>query len=493
MTVPRAPLFLYALALLWHLAWASMSHAPWDWDPSYYLGVARHIAAGEGAVTDAVWNLGWLPPTLRHPADLHWMPLPSRWLVPFLALPLPPWRAAQLGTVLIGAAWAPLAWAQARAWGRSEGVAVVAGIGGALAGGYVRYLTLPDSIALYGTVGALAVHATSTRRMGPALVALALAAWSRTDGLLLSLALATAWQGRARLVIAAAGPLAALVWAVRNRIVAGDGATLLRLRALQALDPTAWLTLTPPEPAGLWTRLVFLGDHLGALGRTWVAVTLALPVPFLVFALLRSWGSRRRADGAGAAWPSIRAVLLYGVGMPPLLYVAAPAVAFEGSVFRSLAALWPALSALAMSGAADVTRRYHPAFIPGLLLVALAGMGVAAGTAPGRFPEPLPDCEALDVVGAPGGAAVLSYDPIGLSTRCGRPGVILGRTMTPPDIESLAARYSISWVLTAPVGYASWTLEADAFEVAGWVRRGERVWERTGPATGQGPGMQVSE
>ena len=328
-----------------------------------------------------------------------------------------------------------------------------------------------------GPASRIALLATTTRRLGPALVALVLAALCRTDGLLLSLVVATAWRGRARWWTAVAGPIAALVWAARNRLVAGEGATLLRLRALQALDPTEWLAVKPPVPAGVGERVGFLWEHAGALVRTLGAVTLLLPLPFVVFAAYGVWRAGR--DGP---WRSTRIVPLYALAMPPLLYLLAPAVAFEGSVFRSLAALWPALAAMAVSGAADLTRRYHRLFLPGLLLTGLAAVELAAGTAPGRFPEPLPDCDALASAGAPEGASVLSYDPIGVSTRCGRPGVILGRTLTPVEVDSLAERYRIDWVLTAPDGYESWTMEAGAFRVPGWTRRGERVWQRGGGA-----------
>lgn len=468
---------LYFLGLLWHGAWATRADAPWDWDPSYYLGVAEQIHAGHGAATDALWNLGWLPPTLLHPADLHWMPLPSRWLVPFLSLPLSSWRAAQVATVGAAAGWGPLAGAWGRRLGLGRGAALVAGVAGALGGGYVRFLSVPDSIAVYGLVGGFALYAASRGWVQATVGAVAAAALCRSDGFLLAPVCALAWvlAGGARtrtdaVIVAMTGPLVTALWLGRNALVAGWGAVAVRARAMQALDPTEWLQLTPPPSPGVGERLTFVADHLSALARTWIVTPGLLGLPLL---LLGAWRLAPRGPQRLLA-PS----LLYFFGLPPVLYLLAPAVAFEGSAFRSLAAALPAVVALAVAGAARLTRRYPEPFLPAVAVALSTALCVSAATAPGQFPSPLPDCEALAAV--PEAAPIFSYDPLGTSTRCGHPGVILGRAPA-ADLAELADRYGIRWALTAPDGYASWTLEDGqaAAALPGWRRVAPRLWKRT--------------
>lgn len=456
-----------ALSLGWNLAWMARNDAPWDWDPSYYFAVARNLAEGRGAVTDALWNLGWLPPALTHPADLHWMPLPSRWTALFLALPLPDWRAAQVGAAVAGAGWGALGWAWGRSLGLDRALAVLAGLVAGSGGGWVGYLSIPDSIAVFGLVGGAALWCAANGRLAPAVVACALAAVTRSDGMLLSLACALGFRGPRRLLVAAIGPLAQAAWLGRNLWVAPDGALAVRAHAVHALSPADWLTPGALPDADAVERLAFLADHAGAIVRTWVVGPLGVGLPLLL------WGAWRAPDRGRLAGVAATFLLL-----PPTLYLLAPSVAFEGSAFRSLSATWPALSALLVLGAARLTTRYPPAFLPACALGLLLALEVAAGRAPGRFPAPLDDCGAL--ADAPPGAAVLSYDPLGVAARCGRPGVILGADWSPDLVRDLADRYRIDWLLAAPDGYESWTMEAGAVAVPGWTRVGERVWRRDG-------------
>lgn len=458
---------LLALALLaWHLPWAAGVTGPYDWDPSYYLGVAGAIRRGEGAVTDALWNLGWLPDTLRHPADLHWMPGPSRWLVPWLWLPLPDWRAAQLASGVLALGWAWLAVRYAERWGATASVATLAGLAAGLGGGYARWLVLPDSAALYGFVGGAALLEVSRGRAGPAAGWLALAALTRADGFLLALACGLAWPGRRWL--AGVGPLAAGLWASRNAALVGGAAWELRARAATALRPEDWFRPGELPVATVSDRLGFLVAHLPDLGRAALLVTLGVLLPFLVLGAARL----RPHD------PGLRALLGYAIFAPPLLLFLAPAVAYEGSLFRSAAAVFPGLAALAVLGAAGLTRRYPPVFFAALLVGAFAAVSFVARRVATPFVNPFPDCEVLAAAGVPPGAPLLSYDPLGTSTRCGHPGVILARELDEAELGSLAERYGVDWALAAPAGYASWTRGPAELGGLGWERVSERVWRR---------------
>ena len=149
--MPRAPLALFLLGLVVHGAWALTVAQPVDWDPAYYRGVAAAIAAGEGAQVGAIWSLAAPPPALPQPADLHWMPGPSRILVPgLLAWPA---RGDQAVSVLTAATWGPLAWALAGAVDRRGAAGLAAGALAVAGGAYARFLSTPDSIArLNGTL-----------------------------------------------------------------------------------------------------------------------------------------------------------------------------------------------------------------------------------------------------------------------------------------------------------------------------------------------------
>ena len=153
-TGPRVDLaLLLLLSALWHAAWAGAAPIAEYADAFYYEAVARAIVSGEGAQTGALWNLQHLPPSLPHAADLHWMPLPSRWLVPFVALW--PDGGAFVASVLAACLWAPSAYAMAQALGSDRSGALLAGGFALLAGEAVRDVSMPDSFALAGALGAL--------------------------------------------------------------------------------------------------------------------------------------------------------------------------------------------------------------------------------------------------------------------------------------------------------------------------------------------------
>ncbi len=227
----KTPLGLWALGVLVHGAWALTVAGPTDWDPAYYSEVAANLAAGEGAVTRAAWLHAWLPSALPQPADLHWMPLPSRVLVPEALLG--GW--GQVTTVLLGACWAPLAWALARALGAAPGVALLAGVLGASGLGYARFLSTPDSIALYGVVGSVGWLALARSRLSERSLPVwaALAALTRGDGFLLGLA----WSGPRRWWAGLAGLGAFAAWQLRGVAVGGERFLALRRSVASAVSP----------------------------------------------------------------------------------------------------------------------------------------------------------------------------------------------------------------------------------------------------------------
>ena len=465
-TAARQLLLVVAFGLCWHALWAASIPGPTQWDSAYTWEVARNLARGDGAVTRAVWAVAWLPPDLQHPADLHWSPLPSRILVPAMAV-WPSWRMTQAVAVLLAALWGPLGWA----WGRRLGLfgtqRVLAGIVAASGLGALPFLGVPDSVGLFGLLGGAALLTVAEGRLLATVVLCVLAALSRGDGFLLGLACAAGFTLRRAPWPALAGTGTAGLWMLRGWLLAGDGFFALRARVATAGSVGDLLLLQDPAPLGLGERLV------GVLGSTPLAAGLfvleggVLPVLFGGLALLL-----RRRDRT--PWP----VLL----LPPLVLLAdfflAPGVAGQGTTYRTLAAVLPALAALGLVGARDVLRDLSPWLLPGVVAVGGITLGSLVGVKlHGAFAVG-DDCAALAAQGVPAGAPVLAYEPLHVTARCDHPALQIPPDATSADIARLADRYGIVWAVTAPEDHkqAAWRTSGVAWE--GWVRVGERVWRR---------------
>ena len=437
----RDPLLLALVGLLVHATWALTIRAPVDWDPSYYALVAHRIAEGSGPTIPAIFSLVLLPERLPMPADLHWMPLPSRILVP--ATWLWPAGGAQLTTVLLAALWAPLCWALARAMGAPRGLALLAGLLTVAAGPYSRFLSTPDSIALYGVIGSFGLLSVARGRAGLAGVAAVLAALCRGDGFLLGPCLALGLRGRARLLPLLLGPLASAAWMIRCGLLAGPDWLAARGATSSAASLGAFLLGDPP-PLGLLDRVGLLLDGLPVLLRLALLLGGFLLPPF---ALLAAWRFRTR--------PLVRASASYALVMPVVAMLAAPGVAASGTPFRSAAALFPLSVALAVLGldaasahlarAREMPRHLLTALVAGGFAVVSVGMGI--GTWRAR-PDSRVDCAAL--ADLPQDATIFAADPLAVAERCNRPAVVLPKGLDPARADQIARRYQITAALPAP-------------------------------------------
>jgi hypothetical protein len=421
---------LTALAFTLHLVWGLTLPAPVDADPAYYQLVAQRIATGQGATSSALGFVGWLPDALPMAADSHWMPLPSRVLVPGV------WLSAQWGThvtsALLAALWVPLAMVIARHW--SPHAELLAGVLAACGVGYARFASSGDSMALYGLLGGAAVVAL--QRDKPLVLAglAALAALTRGEGLLLVPLLAAPLVLRRRRLAAAAvaGPLAWAIWQLRCVRVFGRSWWGARSELGAQLDYAAFAAGVPGA-ADWGDRALFVLQELPGQAVVIGLAGAALGVPLALV-------------GAGVlrARPVVRGVVLTGAALPILALALAPAVAASGTVFRAVSALAPAGCALAAVGvtwasAWAVKQRDYPAW----LLPGLAGAGVwiaslAQGAATVRaMPSAPPVChETADHV-------VLAAQPHRLALACGHRTVLLPAAGTPEGIGALAERYDV--------------------------------------------------
>jgi 4-amino-4-deoxy-L-arabinose transferase-like glycosyltransferase len=177
-------------------------------DAFYYTAAARELAAGHGLTIPYLWSfieVGSHVPAnavLPLPAFAHWMPLASLIQVPFIWALGPTDLASALPFLLLGAALAPLTYFLGRDLLNRERTARSAGILAATGVGLAPFLSQPDNFALYGilAIGSLWLVARTLRGVERPYVTLAaagvlagLAMLSRSDGLLLFVAVGLLW------------------------------------------------------------------------------------------------------------------------------------------------------------------------------------------------------------------------------------------------------------------------------------------------------------
>ena len=466
-----AALGLWLLGLLTHAGRVAAWPEPAYWDVSYYRGVAASVARGEGAVTGAVWNLLHLPEALPAPADLYWQPLPSRVLVP--GEWLWPGVGATAVAVLLASLWGPLAWAIARRLGMGGRLALGAGLAAVVGGAFARQASAADCFGLVGALGGGATLAAAGGRWRLAALACAGVALSRSDGLLFSLALATAFRGWRGVAVALSGPVAAAAWQLRNVSLLGDAAIALRQATSRARTIDELLLGTPPDVLGAADRFALVASSWPGIAMAWVLPTALVGALLVGIALARGHGG-----------PLRRPLLLYWLALPPLLYLLAPGAAHHGALYRSGAAIFPALCAVAVLGLVELNRAavrargYAPAFVPGLVALCYVGGSLFLGRTTDADALPADICAPLAQV--PQDATVFAWDPLAVSTACGHQAVLLLRAMGPDTAADLARRYDIRYAVLAPPGWEEGDIPTGEHMPAllpGWTARGPGLWE----------------
>lgn len=201
----RLPIALYLVALVARAVTAWLHPEPAYPDSTYYVGVARALAAGDGFNIDFIWNFvdvgGRLPAQgiLPIPSNAHWMPLASLVQVPFMAVLGTAPIVGVLPFVLAGAIVAPLTWAIARDAGLPPSGALAAGLMAVVPGAVTPFLGQPDNFALFMPLGALALWLCARGLRGDvdAFVVgglvVGLATLARNDGILLAVPFALGW------------------------------------------------------------------------------------------------------------------------------------------------------------------------------------------------------------------------------------------------------------------------------------------------------------
>lgn len=322
-----APITLLGLALIVRLVAASTIVFPPTEGSAYYLDVARNLVQGHGLVSSAIWSYATPPLVLPKPAFELWLPMASLVSAVPMALFGVTFSAAQLGSVVLGAFVAPLAWAVGReaatvaALGPARRAAVAAGSGlvAAVLGPFVISSTLPDSTTPFLVFGVLAAllmpralasagaSSAARSRLLPGLVlglVLGMAYLSRQEaiwlgvtylGFVLAAVRACPSGGRRALAVSSLAPvivggsLVVLPWLIRDTVVFGTpfpGQAIENAFLLRNEDIFAYLH-RPTLAAFLGQGpALILGNITGAIGHDLLTVVLVPTFPVGLIGIL---------------------------------------------------------------------------------------------------------------------------------------------------------------------------------------------------------------
>jgi 4-amino-4-deoxy-L-arabinose transferase-like glycosyltransferase len=182
---------------------------PWSpyLDASYYTVVAERLATGEGFTVPVIWSFldvgGRLPadPTLPIPSNRHWPPLGPMLSAAGMWVFGPTWQAGQVPQVLVSAVIPAFTYVVARDFIGGRGLAIGAALLAIFTGPLFILYPAIDNFALFGLFGTAVLwmsgRAVRSSRPGPWLIGagavVGLATLTRIDGILMALAVATAW------------------------------------------------------------------------------------------------------------------------------------------------------------------------------------------------------------------------------------------------------------------------------------------------------------
>ncbi len=458
-------------------------------DAAYYTMVAEQLATGNGFTAPALWSFlevgGRLPaaPALPVPSNGHWMPLTSVVSGGFMSVLGADWRAGQVPMIILSSLLVPMTYLIGLDIWSSRRVALVGAVLMLAAGPLLLMYPLVESFALFGVLGSLAlwasVRAVDATRPGPWLVlagaAAGLASLTRIDGVLLTLAPATAWLLHRPFGQASAfgSPLRAIAWGaastaafalivtpwlIRDVIVFGTpfpspGQRLLWIRDYnEHLSVSLDLSL---ERYLDWGPVAIVGSKLRAAVEVMGRAIGLLGGIFGIFFLAGLWAHRRDRRLAPfvvyVAAMSATMILLFtehapkGAFLhtaPAWLPIALPmAAAVVPPVSTAAGRFWPFLRRPATHRFLEVVG------LIGALVFALAGAASLLGQWNIRQERIDAAAGFLNEAAAPEDT-ILAGDPSSLYLRTGLRGV--ATPFDPYDvIEEVIRAYGVDWVVVA--------------------------------------------
>ena len=496
-----AVLFVVGLAAR-VLAALTIDYAPYT-DPAYYSLVAERLATGDGFTVPVIWSFLEVgsrlpdPATLPVPSNAHWMPLTSILSAGAMAVLGDSWRAGQLPMILLSALLVPMTawvagWLYPQRW-----VVLLSAILAIFSGPLLVYYPLIENFAPFGVLGAgaliAAMKATEHRSSGWWLIvsgALAAGATlARIDGVLLTLAPATAWLIRGEFrrpagwglgfASAAAFLLVIGPWLLRNAAVFGaslpsTGGTTLWITSYNeqfsighevSLD--TYLASGPAAIIGSkldsWFQLV--GRTAVLLGGTFILSF----VPAL-------WMARRRRE----LWPFLAYFIAMFVVMGGLFTFHAP----RGAYYHSAPAWLPIaipMAVAAVPSVANAAGRFwrflrRPQTHRFLAVAGTVGAIVLSLVGSAEIRRQWERSHRLDVAAAQFFVSegltddtVMYGDPATLALLSGNPGV--AAPFDPyPVIEKVVDAYGVEWLVVQrpegasldPLGFWNGSASEDA-------------------------------
>jgi hypothetical protein len=493
----RTPLVLLLLALFVRGALIALYPDAAYPDSSYYVQVARSIAAGNGLNVDFIWIFAEVGaripdvPTLPIPSNAHWLPLASLLQAPFITILGPTPLASALPGVLIGSLAAPLTWAIARDAGSAPNAARAAGVLIAIPGAVTVFMAQPETFGITMPLVAATLWAASRalRGDGRAFVLAGflagLLALTRNDGVLLGGTLGLIWLAdRVRQLRARHG---ARAWSrVEDRrpitVLAGIlalGAFFIAIGPWWARELAIFGSISPTSSSGaaLWIRdfrewnsivanpslATFLAQGAGPILASRLAgLTSALTifsilvcsvvlVPFLLLGALT-----KRRSPAFQPWfvytfvVFAGATFLYPVHVPGGTFIHTAIGLAPHAMILSIEGVVAFVGLISARRSTWNRDQAGGVFLWGVvaLVVGVAvvfGRPVQVGWDAVRQPR-LALAAYLDEHAVPRDDRILSIDAGGIKYFTGRPGVV-----TPDDplevIESVARAYHTRWLV----------------------------------------------
>jgi len=493
----RTPVALYVLALAVRAALFGIFPDPAYPDSSYYVDVARSIAAGHGFTVDFVWIFAEVGNHIPNPAVLpvasnaHWLPLASLLQAPFITVLGPTALASALPGILIGALAAPLTWLIAREAGARSLVATASGVLVAVPGAATVFMAQPETFGLSMVLVPLTLWLTARglrgdgRAFALAGVPAGLMALARNDGVLLAGTIALVWlvdrlrgwrtrHGRrswTRVEDRPAIPVLAAILAAGLFLIVVGPWWARQLATFGSISPTS------SSGAALWIRNIaewnsitaqpslatFLAQGPGPILESRIAgLTSALAifavlvcsvvlVPFLVIGTLA-----RRHSPSFQPWFAYTLVLFAAA---TILY---PVHVPGGTFIHTAIGLVPGVAILSVEGVllfvgwiAGRRRRWNEGTAGGVLVWGIVAIVAVSGAVFGRTAithwhevnDPRAELAAeLDRLAVPATDRVLSIDAAGLKYWTGRAGVVT--TNDPIDtVHDVAQAYAIRWLV----------------------------------------------
>jgi len=329
-------------------------------DPAFYLTTAGNLVSGRSLVVDALWSYQIPFPGVTHPSHEHWMPLTTGLIASAFALLGSSLRAGQLPGMILGALLAPFTYLVGRrtlpGGPRNRWVAFSAALLVAVNATLSYQSASADSSAPFALLAAGALlmasmpPATYLRCVIAGLLA-ALAYLTRSDGVLLLVAIPLAWclppaapqyriqnpESKILLVLVAFALLVA-PWLVRNHLAFG---TPLPASVLSQARLTDYVDTFNYQASPTWGTLFAQGwqalllQRIGALLHNG-GIFLLSTFPWGLLALPGIWLLRRE-------W-TLSLPFVYGLLLFLVTAVVFPVSTVSGTFYHSLGAVVPFLA-----------------------------------------------------------------------------------------------------------------------------------------------------